>query len=169
MPAVMISPFYGAGTFIVRVVPIKNLTVEFLYDVVNTVLQVMHSAEGHVFSVMWDNFSVNEKTYKMFHETLIVLRRLCILAKTRSLVYCSHYLIQCFCLKIFETIVVLKKSKLYEFQNPQTNKKHIAKWKDLTKIYMEETEQYSQRNKIGLFWHFIQVTYIKTSYVLLLI
>ena len=69
MVAVMINSFYETPAFIMYVVPVKNLTAQFLYDVVNTVLKVMHSARGHLFSLMWGNILVNEKTYKVFLKT----------------------------------------------------------------------------------------------------
>ena len=69
MLAVMINSFYEAPSFIMYVVTVKNLTAQFLYDVVNTVLKVMHSARGHLFSLMWGNILVNEKTYKVFLKT----------------------------------------------------------------------------------------------------
>ena len=111
MLAVVINSFYETPAFIMYVVPVKTLTAQFLYDVVNTILKVMHSARGHVFSIMWGNILVNEKT-KCSAKHLVLLHRLCVLTKTRRLKCCSHYLIRYICFKIFGTIGVLKKFKL---------------------------------------------------------
>ena len=68
MLAVMGNPSYGTHAVIACLVPVKILTAEFLHDVVNSVLEIVHSAGGHVFSLMCDSSLVNKKSNKMFHE-----------------------------------------------------------------------------------------------------
>ena len=68
MLAVMGNPSYGTHAVIACLVPVKILTAEFLHDVVNSVLEIVHSAGGHVFSLMCDSPLVNKKSNKMFHE-----------------------------------------------------------------------------------------------------
>ena len=68
MLAVMGNPSYGTPAVIACLVPVKILTAEFLHDVVNSVLEIVHSAGGHVFSLMCDSSLVNKKSNKMFHE-----------------------------------------------------------------------------------------------------
>ena len=68
MLTVVINSSYGASAFIARLIPVRNLTVEFLH-VANSVHEVIHSAGSHVFSLMCEDLSVNEKTYNIFHET----------------------------------------------------------------------------------------------------
>ena len=68
MLALMINPSFGAPAFIARLVPVKNLTADFLFDILKSVLEVIHDAGGEVFSFMCDNLAVNQKCYKIFHE-----------------------------------------------------------------------------------------------------
>ena len=66
--AVMSNPSYGTLALIACLVPVKILTAEFLHDVVNSILEIVQSAGGHVFSLMCDSSLVNKKLYKMFHK-----------------------------------------------------------------------------------------------------
>lgn len=64
MLPVMINPFNGALALIAHLVPAKTLQ-----NVVSSVLEVIHSPGGHVFSLMCDRLLKFEKIPKMFHET----------------------------------------------------------------------------------------------------
>lgn len=69
MLPVMINPSNGALALIAHLVPAKTLTVEFLHNVVSSVLEVIHSPRGYVFSLMCDKLLKFKKTPKMFYET----------------------------------------------------------------------------------------------------
>lgn len=69
MLPVMINPSNGALASIAHLVPAKTLTVEFLHNVVSSVLEVIHSPGGYVFSLMCDKLLKFKKTPKMFYET----------------------------------------------------------------------------------------------------
>lgn len=65
--AIMINPSYGAPAFVARLIPVLSLTADFLFTVLNPIIQLIHDFGGHVFGVMSDNLSVNQKTLKLFH------------------------------------------------------------------------------------------------------
>ena len=46
----------------------KDFTADYLFEIVNQVLEVVHDAGGRVFSLMCDDLTVNQKTYKMLLE-----------------------------------------------------------------------------------------------------
>ena len=50
-----------------------------------------------------------------------------------------------------------EKTKTLKFQNPNTNKRCTAEWKDLTKIYKEEIAVFSKKQNWTI-WHIIQIT-----------
>ena len=72
MLAVVINSSYGASTFIARLISVRNLTVEFLH-VANSVYEVIHSAGSHVFSLMCEDLSVDEKHIRFSMKHLLVL------------------------------------------------------------------------------------------------
>ena len=83
MLAAIINPSYGTLFFMARLLPVKNFTAEFMHDVANSVLEVGNSAGDRVLSLICEDWSLNKKTHEIF---------------------------QGICLKIFQTIGVLKKN-----------------------------------------------------------
>ena len=67
--AVMINPSYGAPAFVARLVPVFNLKADFLFSILNPIIELVHHCGGQVFSVMSDNLSVNQKVLGLFHNT----------------------------------------------------------------------------------------------------
>ena len=66
--ALMINPSFGAPAFVARLIPVSGLKAEFLFGIVYSIIKLVHDAGGRVFGIMSDNLSVNQKTFKMFHE-----------------------------------------------------------------------------------------------------
>ena len=124
----MINSSHGVLFIIARQVPVKNLTAEFMRYVVYSVIEIVYSAGDRVFSLTCDDSSLDEKTHEMLHETfdsldVTLIPHPCKNSKFEVLftLFDAVYLF-----KILETIGVLKKPKLLEFQNPQTTKKCTA-------------------------------------------
>ena len=140
--AIMINPSYGAPAFIARLVPVKNLTAEFLFEIVKSVLEVVHGAGGQVFSLMCDDFSVNQKAYKMFHEVFNSLGVTSIAHPYQNskfeVLFTSFDPTHLF--KNIRNNWCTEKTQTLEFRDPGIDKKCFAKWKDLTTVYKEETE-----------------------------
>ena len=148
--AVMVNPSYGAPAFVARLVPVKNMTADFLFDIITSVLEVVHNAGGRVFSLMSDDLSVNQKTFKMFHEKF----------DSKGISSISHpfknsKFDRLFTLfdptHLFKNIRnnwVTEKNQSLDFKDPESGKTFTAKWSDLKKLYKEETEGMLRETKL---------------------
>ena len=70
----MLNPSFGAPAFIARLIPVINLKADILFEIVKSVIKIVRDAGGRVFSIMSDNLSDNQKTFKMFHQVFKRLR-----------------------------------------------------------------------------------------------
>ena len=146
----MVNPSYGAPAFVARLVPVKNMTAEFLFGIVTSVLEVIHDAGGRVFCLMSDNLSVSQKTFKIFHEKYDSLG-----ISSVSHPFENSKFDRLFTLfdptHLFKNIRnnwCTEKTQSLEFKDPETGKTFTAKWSDLTKIYKEETEGILRETKL---------------------
>ena len=64
MLAVMTNPSFGAPAFIARLIPVINLKAVFLFEIVKSVMKIVHDAGGLVSSIVSDNLSANQKLSK---------------------------------------------------------------------------------------------------------
>ena len=145
----MINSSHGVLFIIARQVRVKNLTAEFMRYVVYSVIEIVYSAGDRVFSLTCDDSSLDEKTHEMLHETFDSLDVTLIPHPYKNSKFEVLFTLfdAVYLFKILETIGVLKKPKLLEFQNPQTTKKCIANWKDLNKICKGERDSSILREK----------------------
>ena len=148
--AVMINPSFGKPAFVARLIPVINLKAEFLFEFVKSVIKLVHDAGGHVFGIMSDNLSVNQKTFKMFHEAF------------KSVSVCSaNHPIPNSKFKVLFTLYdpthlfknvrnnwVSEKTQTLEFIDPETNETCTAKWKDLINIHKAELESDLKETKL---------------------
>ena len=44
----MINPSYGAPAFVSRLIPVSCLEAEFLFEIVNSIIKLVHDAGGRV-------------------------------------------------------------------------------------------------------------------------
>ena len=65
----MINPSYWAPVFVARLVPVSHLNAEFLYELVLSVIKLVHDVGGRVFCITSDILTVNRNNCKMLHET----------------------------------------------------------------------------------------------------
>ena len=68
MLALMVNPSFGAPAFVARMIPVHNLTAEFLYDKIMQLRNSIHGAGGYFFTLMADHPKVNQKCFKLFHQ-----------------------------------------------------------------------------------------------------
>ena len=142
MLAVMVNPSYGAPAFVARLVPVKNLKADFLFGIIQSVLEVIHDAGGRVFSLMCDDLSVNQKTYKMFHETYDSLGIASISHPHKNSKFDTLFTLfdPTHLFKNIRNNWCTEKNQTLQFKDPETKKTFVAKWSDLRKIYKEETD-----------------------------
>ena len=120
----MINPSHGVLFIIARQVPVKNLTAEFMRYVVYSVIEIVYSAGDRVFSLTCDDSSLDEKLHETFDSLDVTLIPHPYKNSKFEVLFTLFDAVYLF--KILETIGVLKKPKLLEFQNPQTTKKCTA-------------------------------------------
>ena len=104
---------------------------------------ILHSFNGgRVFALMSDNLSVNQKTYKMFHEEYESLTVSSIVHPVENSKFKQIF-------TLFDPTHLFRnirnnwskeKTQSLEFRNPETGEMCSAKWKDLVKLYKEETD-----------------------------
>ena len=91
---------------------------------------------------MSDNLSVNQKTFKMFHQVFKSLRITSIehtFPNSKFEVVFTLYG-PTDLLKNIRNNWITEKTQTWDFVDPDTNEKCTAKWKDLVEIYRNETE-----------------------------
>jgi hypothetical protein len=140
--ALMVNPSFGAPAFVGRLIPVSRLKAEFLFGIVYSIIKLVHDASGRVFAIMSDNLSVNQKTFKMFHE----------ISKSIGVYSVPHpfpnsKFTELFTLydptHLFKNVRnnwVTEKCQTLEFIDPETNEKCTARWRDLIQIYNSELE-----------------------------
>ena len=69
--ALMINPILGAPAFVARLFPVNNLQADFLYAQLKLLTNIIHDCDVIVFAAMTDNVSVNQKTFKLYHQQFV--------------------------------------------------------------------------------------------------
>ena len=63
--AAMINPSFSAPPFVARLIPVHNMTADFFYGEIMSLVNSVHIAGGFVYALMSDNLSVNQKVFKL--------------------------------------------------------------------------------------------------------
>lgn len=63
---IMLKCSFGGPTFLLKMVPVKGMTAEFLYKQVKTTMDLVHNASGETFCIISDGNRTNQKFWKMF-------------------------------------------------------------------------------------------------------
>ena len=82
--------------------------------------------DSHVFVTMSDKISVNQKTFKLFHQNFQTLKTCLILHREED---STHSF------KNIRNNWVTRKTQPLRFYNPETLEEYTVGWKDLVKIY----------------------------------
>ena len=129
MLAIMVNPSFGKPKFIARLLPVKNMTAEFLYAEIQKVLEMIHEVSGHVFSLMSDDLSVNQKVYKMYHEKFQSVNVAAVNHPFKNETFDSLYTIHdpVHLLKNIRNNWITEKSQRLDFPHPETKETHTAK------------------------------------------
>ena len=147
--ALMINFLRGKPAFVARLSPLRDLEHQYLFDTLLHLVDVIHKAGGYVFSVVTDNLSVNQKTFKLLHETYYS-HSICSIKHPINTHFSSFY-------TLYDTIHLLKnirnnwiteKTKTSEFLHPYIDKKITAKWSDIVKIYEIEEKNIVQMHTL---------------------
>ena len=69
--ALMINPIQGAPAFVARLFPVNNFQAHFLYAQLKILTNLIHDCDGIVFAAMTDNLSVDQKTFKLYHQEFV--------------------------------------------------------------------------------------------------
>ena len=138
--ALMINFLRGKPAFVARLSPVRDLESKYLYDELLRLLGVIHSAGGHVFGVVTDNLSVNQKTFKLFHESYKSTSICSVEHPIPNSQFSSFFTLYdtTHLMKNIRNNWITEKTKTLEFFHPYTNKKIIAKWSDIVEIYKKQ-------------------------------
>ena len=140
--AVMINPSFGAPAFVARLVPVSCLKADYLFTILNPIIELIHKCGGQVFGIMSDNLSVNQKTFKLFHNTY----------NSQDIYSVTHPINNSLFEKLFTLYDpthlfknirnnwVTEKTQTLEFVDFESGKTCNAKWKDLIFLYKSELE-----------------------------
>ena len=99
--ALMINFLRGKPAFVARLSPVRDPEHQCLFDTLLHLVDVIHKAGGYVFGVVTDNLSVNQKTFKLLHETYNS-HSICLIKHTISNTHFSSFY------KLYDTIHLLK-------------------------------------------------------------
>ena len=121
-----------------------------MFTVFNPIIQSIHDFGGHVFGVMSDNLSVNQKTFKLFHSrytssdihSIIHPINNSLFEKLFTLYDPTHLF------KNMRNNWITEKTQTLEFIDPETRETCNAKWKDLIDLYKLELQSDLKRTKL---------------------
>ena len=108
---------------------------------VKSVIKLVCDNGSHVFVTMSDKISVNQKTFKLFHENFQTLKTCSNLHREED----STHLF-----KNIRNTWVTRKTQPLRFYNPETLEEYTAGWKDLVKIY-EHSQKVVQKQPPEVF------------------
>ena len=149
--AVMINPSMGAPAFVARLLPVFSLKQEFLSDQINMVMKITHEVGGYVFLIMTDNLSVNQKMFKVYHKenqsTAIFSIKHPIDNPVFDTLFTFYDMPHCF--KSTRNNWVTEPSQTLQFVEPITQIVYQAKWKDLVRIYNDESNSFIKETKLS--------------------
>ena len=75
--AIMIKPFYGAPSVILRLVPVHSLSPAFLHHQICSVINLIEECNGFVVSVISDNHPTNRSCYSLLNSNINVSEKWC--------------------------------------------------------------------------------------------
>ena len=139
--ALMINPILGASAFVARLFPVNNLQADFLYAQLKILTNIIHDCDGSVFAAMTDNLSVNQKTFKLYHQESVSKCITSIVHPISNNLFEEFFLLYdpVYLMKNIHNNWVSEKTKTLEFKDPDTGRVVLAKWDDIVRIYKEET------------------------------
>lgn len=151
MLAIRVNPSSGVPVFVARLVPVRNLTTDYLFEIVKSFMKSFMMPE---IEFLVSCATILQKTYKMLLEdfdslSVASVARLCEISKFK--VFFSRYLMQHISLKTFLTIGILRKSNIRIRKSSEHRKCDSAKWNDFKHIYEKRNiKWYSQRKQVRL-------------------
>ena len=140
-----------ARAFIAWLIPVFCLDAEVLFPVVKSLISLVHDAGGRVFSIMSDNLSVNQKTFRMFHEAFQSLGISSVVhpfPNSKFEVLFTLYDPTTHLFKNIRNNWMTEEMQKLKFRQPETNGMFTAKWKDFVKIYKAELESNLKQTKL---------------------
>jgi hypothetical protein len=143
--AILVKPLLGGPAFIARLIPVRSLNKEFLYNQLDTVVDIVHDCGGTVRSFVCDNHFVNKQVYKMMskgeerpfigrtsHQTGI------------HLLYDSTHL-----LKNVRNNWLSEALQQLKIQDPVSEQQWTAKFSDVRSMYATECDQTVRMTKLS--------------------
>ena len=114
-----------------------NLTAQFLFEQLQILINIIHESGGVVFSVMTDNLSVNQKTFRLYYDPYVSFDITSIDHPYPNSSFPSLFL-------LYDPIHLIiniwnnwltEKTKTLEFKDPSSDAAVQTKWKDLISIH----------------------------------
>ena len=69
---IMNNPIFSAHAFVARLLQVNNLAAEFLFEQLPILINIIHESSEEVFALMTDNLTVNQKTFRLYHERYFI-------------------------------------------------------------------------------------------------
>ena len=136
----MVNPIFGAPAFVARLLPVNNLTAEFLFEQLQILINIIHESCGVVFAVMTDNLTVNQKTFRLYHDRYFSSDITSIEHPITNSSFSSLFLLYdpVHLMKNIRNNWLTEKMQTLEFKDPNSGAVVKAKWKDIITIYRNE-------------------------------
>ena len=123
MLAFMINPSFGAPAFAARLVPVRNLTAEFVVEQLLVIITLIHKCGGYVFCLMSDNLKVSQKVFRLFHETYQSLNIFSTVHPVHNskfkMIYLLYDLVHLF--RNIRNNWITEKTQIADFRDPDSN------------------------------------------------
>ena len=139
----MVNPSFGAPAFVARMIPVHNLTAEFLYNKVIQLINSIHGADGYVFTLMSDNLRVNQKCFKFFHQNFTSFNIFSVAHPVPNDKFLALFIFYnpTHLFKNIRNNWVTEKTQTLNFCCPDTGINVSPKWKDLITIYKTTSDE----------------------------
>lgn len=142
--ALMINFLRGKPAFVARLSPVRDLEYKYLFDELLRLLGIIHKAGGHVFGVVTDNLSVNQKTFKHFHKSYKSSSICSVEHPIANTQFSSFFTLYdtTHLMKNIRNNFITEKTKTLEFLHPYTERKIVAKWSHIVEIYRNQEKNF---------------------------
>ena len=146
----MINPSFGAPAFVARLIPVLHLKGEFLYELLISLINLIHREGGYVYGLMSDNLSVNQNAFRLFHQTFNSLSISSIAHPVPNnrfkIMYTLYDPVHLF--KNIRNNWITEKTQTLTFFDINTNEEVVARWKDLIDVYKSEEKSILKLTKL---------------------